>query len=216
MHLWQGEKFKYCSQAKSMLTPARPSAPPEAELMRLGNLFSAGHLAEVESQARLLVERYPKCVSAWQLLGASQHLQGKNGLPALNKAVDLHPMNAVAHSNLGNALKDLGRFEDAVASYRRAIKLKSDLAGIHYNLGLALMDIRQFSEAAASFRRALTLEPDNAEAHSDLGNALKDLGQLNEAVASYLRALKINPGYTIAHNNLLLVLNYSDNYTPSY
>lgn len=236
--------------AKNMLTPASPSAPPEAVLMRLGNLFNAGHLAEVESEARLLVERYPNCVSAWQLLGASLHLQGKNGLPALSKALDLNPVSAAAHSNLGNVLKDLGRFEDAVASYRRAIKLKPDLAGIHHNLGLALMEIRKFSEAAASFRRALTLEPDNAETHNDLGNALKDLGQLDDAVTSYLRALKIYPSYAIAHNNLgnvmkdlgqlenalasyrralaikpdlamahnnlLFVLNYSDNYTPSY
>ncbi|MBI3222143.1 MAG: tetratricopeptide repeat protein [Nitrosomonadales bacterium] len=211
-----GKKFKHCCQGKTALTPARPSAPPETELALLGNLFNAGRLAEVETQAGLLVERYPNCVPAWKLLGASRHLQGKDGLTALRKAVELQPADAMAHSNLGNALKDRGQLAEAVSAYRRALQLKSDLPGIHYNLGLALFDLGQAENAIASYRQALALKPDYAEAHSDLGNAFKYLGQLEHALTSFRRALELRPDLIMAHNNLLFTLHYTSQYSASY
>lgn len=197
-------------------TPVRPSAPPEAELALLGNLFNTGRLAEVEAQAGLLVERYPNCVPAWKLLGAARHLQGKDGLPALRKAVELQPADAMAHSNLGNALKDRGQLTEAVSAYRRALQLKSDLPGIHYNLGLALFDLGQAENAIASYRQALAMKPDYAEVHSDLGNAFKYLGQLEQALASFRRALELKPDLIMAHNNLLFTLHYTSQYSASY
>lgn len=199
-----------------MLKSARTLAPTEAELSRLSNLFKDGHFAQVESQAQSLAERYPACAQAWKLLGVSQNLQGKNGLMALRKSVELHPLDAMAHSNLGNAFKDRGQFEDAVAAYRRAIKLKPDLAGIHYNLGLTLMDLSQFGNALTSFLRALALKPDFAEVHNDAGNALLRLGQLEKSLSSYRQALAIKPDYFKAYSNMLFVLNYTSNYTSSY
>lgn len=211
-----GKKFKYCCQAKSLLAPVRPSAPPDAELLRLVNLFNAGELAKVENHASLLVEQYPGSATAWKLLGASRHLQGKNGLSALETAVKLQPSDAMALSNLGNALKDLGQFENAVSAYRRALKLRPDLYGIHFNLGQALMDIGQCVNALMSFRQALKLNPDSADIHYHIGNALRELGQPDNALSSYRRALEINPDQAEAYHSLLFVLNYTANYTPSY
>lgn len=197
-----GKKFKNCCQGKDLLFPARSAAPPSAELARVGALFNAGRLAEAETQACLMTGQYPDSAAAWILLGASRHLQGKDGLPALRNAVELQPTDALAHSNLGNALKDLGQLEEAVVSYRRALKLKPDLAGIHYNLGLALMDSGKIDSALASYRQALALKPDYAEAYNDAGNALGRLGQLDAALASYRRALTLQPDYAEAHYNL--------------
>jgi Flp pilus assembly protein TadD len=50
----------------------------------------------------------------------------------------LKPDFAEAHSNLGNTLKELGRLDEALASYRQAIALKPDYAEAHYNLGNTL------------------------------------------------------------------------------
>ena len=43
-----------------------------------------------------------------------------------------------AHNNLGNALAFQGMLDEAVACYRRALKIKPDYADAHNNLGTAL------------------------------------------------------------------------------
>jgi Flp pilus assembly protein TadD len=50
----------------------------------------------------------------------------------------MKPDYAEAHSNLGVTLKELGRLDEAEASYRQAIALKPDYAEAHNNLGNTL------------------------------------------------------------------------------
>ncbi|TAN62199.1 MAG: tetratricopeptide repeat protein, partial [Magnetospirillum sp.] len=109
---------------------------------------------------------------------------------------------AEVHSNLGNALRDLGRLDDAVASCRRALEFKPDYAEAHYNLGTILDEMRRLDEAGASYRRAIEIRPGFADAHYNLGNILKDMDRLDEAEASYRRALGLRPDYPEAHSNL--------------
>lgn len=112
------------------------------------------------------------------------------------------PSDAVAYNNQGNELARLGRLDEALAAYRRALLLHPEFAEAHNNLGHALLDLGRFDEAAASCRRALELKPRHAEAHDNLGGAQLALGQLEEALASYRRAIDIEPGFAEAHNNL--------------
>ena len=122
--------------------------------------------------------------------------------PAYRRALELKPDYAEAHSNLGIALKDQGKLDEAIACYRRALELKPDFAEVHSNLGIALKDQGKLDEAIACYRRALELKPNFAEAHSNLGSTLKDQGKPNEAIACYRRALELNPDFATAHGNL--------------
>ena len=99
----------------------------------------------------------------------------------------LRPDYAEAHSNRGNALHELKRFEDALASYERALTLRPDYAEAHSNRGNALQELKRFEEAVVSYDRALTLRADLAEAHSNRGNALKELDAVRRS-AGELRA----------------------------
>ena len=148
------------------------------------------------------MEQYPESGFAWKVLGVSLQMQGKDALFVLQKATELLPADAGAHYNLGNALQELGRFDGAVASYRRAVEIKPDFAMAYSNQGNALQELGRFDEAVASYRRAVEINPDFAMAHSNLGNALQELGRLDEAVASYRRAVEIKPDFAEAHNNL--------------
>ncbi|KPK24820.1 MAG: hypothetical protein AMJ61_13290 [Desulfobacterales bacterium SG8_35_2] len=107
---------------------------------------------------------------------------------------------------MGNILKDQGKLDEAVKSYRRALSLKPDYAEAHYNLGNALRDQGKLNEAVNSYRQVLILKPDYAEACINLGNVFKDQGRLDEAVTSYRRALSLKPDYAEAHYNLGTVL----------
>jgi predicted O-linked N-acetylglucosamine transferase (SPINDLY family) len=169
-------------------------------------LFNAGRHAELESRARLLVEQHPASGYAWSVLGTSLQVQGKEALHCTQKAAELMPDDAVAHSNLGDALQALGKFESAAESYRRALEIQPNFAEVHNNLGVILQGLGHPDGAAASFRRALEINPDFAEAHCNLGNALQALGQFDDAAASFRRALEIKSDYVEAHINLGVVL----------
>ena len=71
-----------------------------------------------------------------------------------------------------------GRPEEAVASYREAIRLVPDFPEACNNLGVALHALQRSEEAIDALRRALALAPDYAEAHNNLGNAPARTGRL--------------------------------------
>ena len=110
-------------------------------------------------------------------------MQGKlkEAVQAFDKAIQLKPDSAEAYSNRGNALKELGQVEHAVASY---------------------------DDAVASYDKAIQLKPDFAEAYYNRGNGLKDLGRLDEAVASYDMAIQIKPDLAGAYLQLSALKKY--------
>ena len=108
---------------------------------------------------------------------------------------------------LGAVNTGLGRMEQAVASYAKALQIKPDFADAHHNLGIVLTNLGKPEEAVASYNKALQIKPDYAEAHHNLGIVLTNLGKPEEAVASYNKALQIKPDYADAHNNLGNALN---------
>src|SRR5262249_28266520 len=74
--------------------------------------------------------------------------------------VGLKPKFAEAHNNRGAALHELNRFEEAIASYDKAIAPKPNYAEAHNNRGAALNALKRHEEALASYERAIALKPD--------------------------------------------------------
>ncbi len=56
----------------------------------------------------------------------------------MQKSLDLRPQDAEAHSNLGNTLQELGRLDEAEASYTQAIGLKPEDFKTHNQLLMCL------------------------------------------------------------------------------
>ena len=102
--------------------------------------------------------------------------------------------------------EDVGNFEDAVTSYRRALQSDPNAVEVHTNLGNALKNLGQLDAAVASYRSALAINPDFAIAHYNLAVVLCDLGKSDDAIAHYRRALEIEPEFVEAHGNLGNVL----------
>ena len=96
-----------------------------------------------------------------------------------------------AHFKQGNAYKDQGRVEEAIASYQKAVSLAPAFAAAHVNLGSALAEQGRHAEACLSLRKALVLEPELPAAWFNLGisaSRLNDLASAKAALARYLRA----------------------------
>jgi len=110
--------------------------------------------------------------------------------------------NWVAHYNLGTALAQTGKIEEAIAHYEQVLRLKPDSAEAQSNLGIALGLAGRIPEAIAHLEQALRLKPHSAEAHSNLGIALGQAGRIPEAIEHLQQALRIKPNDAAAHNNL--------------
>ena len=179
------------------------AAALQAKLNQGMALHRQGKLADAERCYGEVLQRQPDHFDALHLLGviACQTRRTERGVELIKRAIGLNPKVAAAHSNLGNALMDLKRPAEALASYDRAIALKSDYAAAHNNRGNALKDLNRPAEALASYDRTIALKPDYAEAHTNRGNALMDLKRPEEALASYDKAIALKPDYAEAHNN---------------
>lgn len=88
-------------------------------------------------------------------------------------------------NNRGLSLFHLGRLDEAVDSFRAALRLLPDFAIAESNLGLALLNQKQFEAAVAPLQRALQLDPGLIEANYNLGLALYRTGRTVEALAAY-------------------------------
>ena len=112
------------------------------------------------------------------------------------------PANAYARYNLGKALAEAGRFDEAIVHDQAAVRLRPDLAGAHYNLANALLSAGRTPEAVASYEAALKLKPGYAKAHFALGNLLLGRGEKTEAFAHFRTAVTLDPSDFDARTNL--------------
>ena len=140
-----------------------------------------------------------RCIYSASLLVKRDEPSG--GVELIKKAIGLNPQVPEAQNNLGNALRDLKRSAEALASYDKAIALKPDFAEVYNNRGSALMNIKRPEEALASYDKAIALKPDFAKAYNSRGNTLNALKRHEEALTSYDKAIALKPDYAEAHNN---------------
>jgi tetratricopeptide (TPR) repeat protein len=122
---------------------------------------------------------------------AFQSGQPEAAAELIAQAVAVTPNNAMYYSNLGSVLKELGRHDEAVASWRRALTLRPDHAESYSNLGYVLREQGRLDEAADLLRQALAINPGLAEAQCNLAHVLSDLGRFDEAIQGCLRALAL-------------------------
>jgi serine/threonine-protein kinase len=120
----------------------------------------------------------------------------------LTAAVALQPDSPGCRVNLGNALKDKGLVDEAIACHKKAIELDGQYATAHNNLGTALQRKGQLEEAIAAYKKAIELDPTYVYAHNNLGTALQSKGQCDEAIACFRKAIDLDPRFAGAHSNL--------------
>jgi Flp pilus assembly protein TadD len=130
----------------------------------------------------------------------------KNSVSLWKHTANVTDNNYSAHSCLGAALIQQGRFEEAIANISEALRIKPDYAEAHNNLGLVLYKQGKLNEGIRYFSRAVQLNPDYANAYSNLGSALAQQGRLDDAITYFTRALQIDPDLPEAHIGMGLAL----------
>ena len=189
-------------------SPRNNGSPSHKQTSSLLQFYKAGDLIEAETLASSMTEEFPSHQFGWKILGAVLRQRGdvSGSLFACQKAADLSPEDAHAHSNLGIIFKEMGRFNEAEACLRRAIALKADLVEAYNSLGNTLQQLDRLDEAEASLRHAISLKSDYPEAHNNLGLILQQLGKFSAAKASYIQAIVLKPNFAEVYNNLGIML----------
>lgn len=118
------------------------------------------------------------------------------------RAIQLNPKYAPAHSNLGIALKAQGKAEPAIDCFRRALELDADFAPAHNNLAIALKKQGDVVGAMKHYQESARLAPDAIEPHYNLGLLLRREGRLDEAIERFQEVLRIKPDLAVAHSEL--------------
>lgn len=100
----------------------------------------------------------------------------------------------------GNALRSLGRLDEALAAYHRVLELDPGHAQAHVNLGVSLLSLKRLPEAIASFEQAMACAqgPTLAMAFNNRGNARLYQNDLAGALADFQQALTHDPGFVEA------------------
>ncbi len=143
----------------------------------------------------------------------------------------LQPANAVAQHNRGVSLQELGRVQDAITAFERAVAANPQYAQAYHSLGLAYQMAQVPQAAIVAFECAMQLDGKDArfpvehartqlhmghfaQALAELeglassavvlnlkGIALKNLRRPDEALAAFSAALQLNPHLAEALNN---------------
>jgi tetratricopeptide (TPR) repeat protein len=126
----------------------------------------------------------------------------RDNLTLFEHAVRVTSDNYLMLNNLGIALMERGRNEEALGVLREEARINPERCDAHYNVGQILASRRQYSDAIEPLVRALACYERQgwnphyvADTHYNMGLALAGLGRYAEAEAHLAALLRIMPSY---------------------
>ncbi|GAB4247933.1 MAG: hypothetical protein Kow00109_24090 [Acidobacteriota bacterium] len=181
-------------------------------LPRLGfNLALAHYKAKNLDQAVPPLVRFleadPESAEGWQLLAQLalelvQQDRGRAAVPAFELLARRQPSQAGFWVLYGQAEAQAGNYDLALAHFRRALELQSDLPEVHFYCGMALLRQGKLTEALEEFRTEAARRPDHVGALYHQAFILITQHRLEEAEPLLKRVIALDPRYADAYYQL--------------
>ena len=195
----KGERAARAAQAEAL-----------ARAVAAGN---SGKLNEAERIARDILTDSPQHLEALQLLGALL-LGQKRPREAIAplEAAARHRADPELETYLAMALCEIGRTEEALAWFYRAIERQPAYARAFQELGNLLRAMRRYAEARAVLKRGLDVAPTVAGLSLALGGVCLERADVPGAKVAFARALSILPGDADALLGFGIALQYEGDF----
>ncbi|PSB41643.1 prenyltransferase [Cyanosarcina cf. burmensis CCALA 770] len=174
-----------------LLASSTPNGELAARMVQLGELW-IGEIGDVAYEVGTQLLRHNS-----EPIAAANQEGKKNGQEAEASTID----EAEAWFNQGVRQALAGDFEEAIATYDKALNINPNNDLAWFGRGVALEKLGQYEEALATYDKALNINPNNNLAWFGRGVALVNLGRVEEAIATYDKALDINPNNDLAWYN---------------
>ena len=168
-----------------------------------------------------LIKRYTENTEAYQFYLKGRYFVTtkrteewiKKGIGYFQKAIDLDPNYALAHSGISEAYAFLASstggwaprkaYPKATAAALKALELDDALGEAHCSLGFCYMLYDwDFAGAEREFKRAVELSPNYSNAHDGYGFYLKAVGRHAEAIKKCQLVQQLDPLSPFAHVSL--------------
>jgi DNA-binding winged helix-turn-helix (wHTH) protein/tetratricopeptide (TPR) repeat protein len=167
--------------------------------------YSPAETAAAESNGKSLMERalrakprsIPVLEAYCRFLTATNNFA--ESLVACAKALSFDPWNGSALYQLGLTQVQLGRFEDALATFRRADRFDTPAVSRWTWLlgtGWTYLLMGRTEEALPWLERSIAITPASGRSHMLLAAAYQRLGRPDEAKAALAKAMELRPGST--------------------
>lgn len=120
--------------------------------------------------------------------------------------------NSLFYLNIGSALDNQGKSEDAINTYRKGMQIDPKYYLLPFNLGLAYYRSSLLDSARIQYQRALQLNPSHSSSNIALATVYRDLGKNIPNIFALSRFLILEPNSKrsiAALNRLQDVLNNS-------
>jgi len=104
-----------------------------------------------------------------------------------------------AHNNLGLAYIKKEQYQNAIASFHKALKSAPAYSPARTNLGLALERMNRREEAMDAYKNAISMDPEYPAAHFHLGRLYMRLNRNAEATDELHQTIELDPRGHLAH-----------------
>jgi len=129
----------------------------------------------------------------------------EEGLRYLEEALELEPREedmVSIYSYMAQCLKDMERYNDALAVLEKAEKIDRERTDIYNLMGFCFFKLKKHEDAIECFKKVLKLDPTSGIDYANIASNYRDMGNREQAVNYYRMALEFDPSLDFARENL--------------
>ncbi len=97
------------------------------------------------------------------------------------------------------ALSELGKYEEAISDFSRALNLQPDLTSARYQRGLLLARSGDYINSVADFDETLKADSEDENVYWHRATSFVALGEAERAIADFSRVIELNDKRELAH-----------------